>query len=126
MYYFRSNLGYKELTKHKKATAQESISIESIRDAYIPIPPFAEQKSIIKKSNYYFLCVLICKIRGVCLQIWTYALILYQSMILSTISRCSVAVLRRYILVVSILSCPIRSARKAISLQRSKKLLAKR
>ena len=54
MYYFRSDLGYKELTKHKKATVQESISIEAIRDAYIPIPPFAEQKSIVNKIELLF------------------------------------------------------------------------
>jgi len=41
-------------------------------------------------------------------------------------ARCSVEVLRRYMRVVSILSCPIRSARNAMSLQRSKKLFAKR
>ena len=50
----------------------------------------------------------------------------YQSMTSSTIARCSVEVLRRYMRVVSILSCPIRSARNAMSLQRSKKLFAKR
>jgi len=54
MYYFRSDLGYKELTKHKKATAQESISIEAIRDAYIPIPPFSEQKNIVNKIELLF------------------------------------------------------------------------
>ena len=54
MYYFRSDLGYKELTKHKKATAQESISIEAIRNAYISIPPFTEQKSIVDKIEFLF------------------------------------------------------------------------
>ena len=50
----------------------------------------------------------------------------YQSITSSTIACCSVEVLRRYMRVVSILSCPIRSARNAMSLQRSKKLFAKR
>ena len=53
--------------------------------------------------------------------IWKYD---YPIRILSTISLCSVAVLRRYIRVVSMLSCPIKSARKAMSLQRSRKLFA--
>ena len=46
-YYLMSSVGYKELTKHKKATAQESISIEAIRDVYLLIPPLSEQKRII-------------------------------------------------------------------------------
>ena len=49
MYFFRSYAGYNELTKYKKATAQESISIEAIRNAFIPIPPLAEQKRIVEK-----------------------------------------------------------------------------
>ena len=49
MYFFRSDAGYKELTKYKKATAQESISIEAIRNAFIPIPPLAEQHRIVAK-----------------------------------------------------------------------------
>lgn len=47
-----------------------------------------------------------------------YAVILifnYQVTILSTISFCSVAVFLKYILVVSILSWPSRSAKRAIS-----------
>ena len=34
---------YQQLTKHMKATAQASISIEAIRDVYLPIPPANEQ-----------------------------------------------------------------------------------
>ncbi|MBQ9673262.1 MAG: restriction endonuclease subunit S [Ruminococcus sp.] len=45
--YLRSKSGYQQLTKHMKATAQASISIEAIRDVYIPIPPSTEQKRII-------------------------------------------------------------------------------
>ena len=41
--YLKSSFGYKQLTKHMKATAQASISIEAIRDVYIPIPPEDEQ-----------------------------------------------------------------------------------
>ena len=41
--YLQSGFGYQQLTKHMKATAQASISIEAIRDVYIPIPPVNEQ-----------------------------------------------------------------------------------
>ena len=50
----KSSYGYAELTKYKKATAQESISIEAIREVYLPIPPLAEQKRIVKKINEIF------------------------------------------------------------------------
>ena len=49
LYYLRSRFGYEQLTKHKKATAQESISIENIRNVLIPIPPTEEQQRIIAK-----------------------------------------------------------------------------
>ena len=41
--YLQSGFGYQQLTKHMKATAQSSISIEAIRDVYLPIPPANEQ-----------------------------------------------------------------------------------
>ena len=49
--YLLSQYGYTELTKYKKATAQESISIEAIRDVLLPIPPTLEQQKIVDK--YY-------------------------------------------------------------------------
>lgn len=49
LYYLRSNIGYEELTKYKKATAQESISIDAIRNVIIAIPPLAEQKRIVAR-----------------------------------------------------------------------------
>ena len=49
LYYLRSDIGYRELTKFKKATAQESISIDAIRNVVIAIPPLAEQKRIVAK-----------------------------------------------------------------------------
>ena len=45
--YLKSPAGYQQLTKHKKATAQESISIDAIRNVIIPIPPINEQNRII-------------------------------------------------------------------------------
>ena len=45
--YLRSAAGYLQLTKHKKATAQEGISIDAIRNVIIPIPPTNEQNRII-------------------------------------------------------------------------------
>ena len=49
--YLLSYYGYAELTKYKKATAQESISIEAIREVLVPIPPIQKQKEIVDK--YY-------------------------------------------------------------------------
>ncbi len=45
--FLTSNTGYLELSKHKKATAQESISINAIRDVNIPIPPLSTQLAIV-------------------------------------------------------------------------------
>ena len=45
--YLRSPAGYQQLTKHKKATAQESISIDAIRNVIMPIPPTNAQNRII-------------------------------------------------------------------------------
>ena len=47
-YYLRSDFGYKELTKQKKATAQESISIKAIREVIVKIPTFDEQTEIVR------------------------------------------------------------------------------
>ena len=47
LYYLRSDLGYKELTKAKKATAQESISIQAIRNVEVLLPTLAEQQEIV-------------------------------------------------------------------------------
>ena len=47
LYFLRSATGYEQLTKHKKATAQESISIDAIRNVLMPIPPLNEQERIV-------------------------------------------------------------------------------
>ena len=54
LYYLRSVAGYEQLTKHKKATAQESISIEAIRNVLMPIPPLAEQRRIVARIESLF------------------------------------------------------------------------
>ena len=45
--YLRSSIGHKQLTKYQKATAQESISIDAIRNVILPLPPLAEQRRIV-------------------------------------------------------------------------------
>jgi len=54
LYYLKSPVGYAELTKHKKATAQESISIDAIRNVIIAIPPINEQIRIVKQIETAF------------------------------------------------------------------------
>ena len=51
LYYLRSSYGFAELTKHRKATAQDSISIEAIRNVIIPIPSLKEQRAIVDKVD---------------------------------------------------------------------------
>lgn len=51
--FLQSVAGYKELTKQKKATAQDSISIEAIREVFIPIPPRREQQLILLQLNHW-------------------------------------------------------------------------
>jgi len=51
--FLQSPAGYKELTKQKKATAQDSISIEAIREVLIPIPPRGEQQRILQEISYW-------------------------------------------------------------------------
>ncbi len=48
LYYLRSSIGFSELTKHRKATAQDSISIDAIRNVIVAIPPIEQQERIIK------------------------------------------------------------------------------
>lgn len=54
LYYFRSCYGLAQLKKHRKATAQESISIEAIRDCVIILPPLEEQKEIVRVLDKIF------------------------------------------------------------------------
>ena len=54
VHYLKSSEGYKQLTKHMKATAQESISIEALRDVLLPLPPKEEQDNIEQKLNNIF------------------------------------------------------------------------
>lgn len=50
-YFLKSYTGFNELTKYKKATAQESISIDAIRETIIPICPLRIQQNISTKIN---------------------------------------------------------------------------
>lgn len=47
--YIKSPLGYSELTKYMKSTAQPSISMAALRDMLVPLPSLKEQEAIIKK-----------------------------------------------------------------------------
>jgi len=49
--YLNSPAGKKELFKSMKSTAQPSISMTTIREIWIPIPPLAEQHRIVSKVN---------------------------------------------------------------------------
>jgi type I restriction enzyme S subunit len=48
-YFMMSDLGQKEIFKHVKATAQPSLSMGTIRDIDIPLPPLYEQEQIVAK-----------------------------------------------------------------------------
>jgi type I restriction enzyme S subunit len=48
-YFMMSDLGQKEIFKHVKATAQPSLSMGTIRDIDIPLPPLHEQQQIVAK-----------------------------------------------------------------------------
>lgn len=48
-YFLMSVYGQKEIFKHVKATAQPSLSMGTIRDIDLPIPPLEEQKIIVSK-----------------------------------------------------------------------------
>ena len=49
LFFLRSEYGDAQLKRNKKATAQESISIQDIREVSVPIPPIEEQKRIVEK-----------------------------------------------------------------------------
>ncbi|WP_018527761.1 restriction endonuclease subunit S [Alkalispirochaeta alkalica] len=50
-YFLISEYGRREIFKHLKSTAQPSISMGTIRDIDIPLPPLAEQKRIVAKID---------------------------------------------------------------------------
>ncbi len=54
-YYLLSALGQREIFKHVKATAQPCLSMGTIRDIDIPLPPINEQDRIVEKVNDLFL-----------------------------------------------------------------------
>ncbi|ALB45689.1 restriction endonuclease subunit S [Clostridium beijerinckii] len=51
LYYIMSSIGQKDIFRFLKATAQPSLSMETIRKVRIPIPPLEEQKRIVEKVD---------------------------------------------------------------------------
>ncbi len=51
LYYLLSFWGQKEIFKNQKATAQPSLSMQTIREILIPLPPINEQRYIVEKVN---------------------------------------------------------------------------
>lgn len=49
--YFNSPVGRAEIFKHVKAAAQPSLSMSTIRDIDVIVPPLAEQHRIVAKVN---------------------------------------------------------------------------
>ncbi|UCA61370.1 restriction endonuclease subunit S [Chryseobacterium rhizoplanae] len=50
-YFLISDYGRTEIKKHMKATAQPSLSMETIRDIDLPLPPFEIQERIVSKLD---------------------------------------------------------------------------
>ena len=50
-YFLMSDNGRTEIFKHVKATAQPSLSMGTIRDIDLPLPPLSEQKQIVSKLD---------------------------------------------------------------------------
>jgi len=51
LHYLMSEVGRIEIFKHRKATAQPSLSMATIRDINVAIPPLGEQKRIVAKVD---------------------------------------------------------------------------
>lgn len=49
MYYFMSPSGRKNIFQYKKQTAQPSLSMETIRNVIVPLPPLNEQERIVNR-----------------------------------------------------------------------------
>ena len=54
MYYLMSKEGKKNIFDYKKSTAQASLSMETIRNVAIPIPPKEELNKIVEKIESLF------------------------------------------------------------------------
>lgn len=53
LYYLLSFSGQKEIFKSQKATAQPSLSMQTIREILIPLPPISEQQRIVEKVDQF-------------------------------------------------------------------------
>lgn len=54
MYYLMSPTGRKNIFQYKKQTAQPSLSMETIRNVILPLPPIEEQQRIVNKIEKLF------------------------------------------------------------------------
>ena len=54
MYYFMSPTGRKNIFQYKKQTAQPSLSMETIRNVILPLPPLEELQRIVDKIEELF------------------------------------------------------------------------
>ncbi|MDW3194599.1 MAG: restriction endonuclease subunit S [Cytophagales bacterium] len=52
LYFLMSPVGQLEIFKHSKATAQPSLSMGTIRDTVVTIPPFKEQEIIVQQVDH--------------------------------------------------------------------------
>ena len=52
--YLKSPLGYEQIMKNYKSTAQGTITVEDVRNIIVPIPPIEEQKRIVNKIEKLF------------------------------------------------------------------------
>ena len=52
--YLKSPLGYEQIMKNYKSTAQGTITVEDVRNIVVPLPPIEEQERIISKINQLF------------------------------------------------------------------------
>ena len=50
-YYLQSPLGYAEINKNEKKTAQATITVEDVRNILIPMPPIEEQRRIVAQHS---------------------------------------------------------------------------
>lgn len=53
-WYLQSPMGYKQIMKNYKSTAQGTITVEDVRNIVVPLPPIEEQQRIVSKIEEIF------------------------------------------------------------------------